>query len=309
MLIDCLMLVASIATFFGGKSAALSLTFDDGLRDQYELAWPVMKSLGLKGSFCLIGQRMDCPPANPDKATFSWAQAAEMSADGQEMTSHGWSHRNVTTLSPTELEAEIEKNDSAIAAHCGLRPVTYFYPGNRKSDAAVARCSAGRVGTRTFQTSLGSKRTLSWFRGYIDSLISRNQWGVTMTHGISRGYDCFTSPETFFAMLRYAASRRDSLWIAPLRDVAAYIQERDNTKMSCRRDGRTLYIDLESELSPSLFGHPLTIVFDSKPLSVTQNGRKLEVYMANGRWCVNCTSCSVVISKSRWRAALVAQAM
>lgn len=309
MIANLFLLAASIAAFFGNMCGALSLTFDDGLRDQYTIAWPKMRTLGLKGSFGLIGQRMDNCPANPDKAVFTWQQAAEMAADGQEMTNHGWSHSNVAKLSPTLLCAETGRGDSAIAANTGLRPTTYFYPGNRKSPEAVAAVARGRVATRTFQTSLGSKRNLQWFQCFLQELIDKGQWGITMTHGIARGYDCFATPDTFLAMLDYAAKLREKLWIAPLRDVGAYTAERDSTAMRCRKDGNTLYIELSSELDPALFDQPLTIVFDEKPLLVEQDGRQLPIYLSNGRWCVNCERSSVDMSSRRWRAALVAHAM
>jgi peptidoglycan/xylan/chitin deacetylase (PgdA/CDA1 family) len=153
----------SVARYAGNKQAALSLTFDDGLKEQYTILFPKLKELGIKGTFCLIGSRMDNSPSNPEKATFSWANAKEMSDDGQEITSHGWAHKNVSKLTAEALRYEVQHNDTVIYQHTGLFPRTYFYPGNRKSDDAVFFCSRNRVGTRTEQVSLGSKRTQEWF--------------------------------------------------------------------------------------------------------------------------------------------------
>ena len=79
----------SIAKHADNRKAAISFTFDDGLKEQYSILFPKMKELGIKGTFCLIGSRMEHQPKNPEKQTFSWEQAKEMSLDGQEMTSHG----------------------------------------------------------------------------------------------------------------------------------------------------------------------------------------------------------------------------
>ena len=48
----------SIAPYYGGHQAALSLTFDDGLEDQYTLAWPELKKRGLRATFAIIGSKV-----------------------------------------------------------------------------------------------------------------------------------------------------------------------------------------------------------------------------------------------------------
>ena len=46
--------VARIAKFDGDRAAAISYTFDDGLRDQYTLAVPMLNEVGFKGTFFII---------------------------------------------------------------------------------------------------------------------------------------------------------------------------------------------------------------------------------------------------------------
>lgn len=48
----------TIAPYYGGRQAAISLTFDDGLLDQYTLAFPQLKSRGLKATFAIIGSKV-----------------------------------------------------------------------------------------------------------------------------------------------------------------------------------------------------------------------------------------------------------
>ena len=62
----------SIAKYADNRKAAISFTFDDGLKEQYSILFPKMKELGIKGTFCLIGSRMNQQPKNPEKQTFSW---------------------------------------------------------------------------------------------------------------------------------------------------------------------------------------------------------------------------------------------
>lgn len=286
-----------IAKYYDNKQAALSFTFDDGLREQYTILFPKMKQLGIKGTFCLIGAWMDNPPKNPNKQPFTWEQAKEMALDGQEITSHGYSHKNVTKLTPDELRYEVQHNDTLIYRHTGVFPRTYFYPGNRKSDEAVAYCSQNRVGTRTFQVSLGSKRTQEWFEQYITDIIKKGDWAVTMTHGLRIGYDCFGDETRLWRMFDYALAQQDQLWIATFHDVAAYQQERDNTTLRIKKKKGRIIIEpkmaKETRTEPKIkmdkeiFNHPLTLVLDFKPRSATQAGKSLEVKEKGEKFWLN----------------------
>lgn len=75
----------------------------------------------------------------------------------------------------------------------GVRPVTYCYPYNYKTDEIVALASDNRVGTRTRQISIGGKSTPQRFAKWLDDLMKKEEWGVGMTHGINYGYDAFKS--------------------------------------------------------------------------------------------------------------------
>lgn len=279
----------AVAPYYGARKAALSLTFDDGLLDQYTLAYPHLRRLGLKATFGLVGSRMETLPPGHPKATFTWAAAREMADEGQEMASHTYTHRNVTTLPPDTLRNDLLRNDTAIYRHTGQRPLTLLYPGNRKSAEAVAICGQGRVCTRTFQISLGSKRTPEWFAAYLDSLIAGGQWGVTMTHGIECGYDCFPSADAFIRMLELAASLRDRLWVAPLRDVAAYRAEAAATELRVERKGRRTTVRAVCPLPATLYAHPLTITTPQKPHSVTAGGKSLKVTTVDGLYIFDLT--------------------
>lgn len=276
----------SIARYHNNKRAALSFTFDDGLREQYTVLFPKLKELGIKATFCLIGSRMEQQPKNPDKQTFSWQEAKEMAADGQEITSHGWEHRNVTKLSAEELRYEVQHNDSVIFRHTGIFPRTYFYPGNRKSEAAVTFCSNGRVGTRTRQVSLGSKRTQEWFESWLSGIINNEEWGITMTHGIRTGYDCFGDETRLWRMFDFALTKSEVLWIATFHDIAAYTKERDNTTLHVSVHKNKIIVKPHSKLDKRIFNVPLTMIVDFKPTSVKQDGRLLSITTHNNKWCI-----------------------
>ncbi len=278
----------SIAKYAGNRQAALSFTFDDGLKEQYSILFPKMKELGIKGTFCLIGSRMNQQPKNREKQTFSWEQAREMAQDGQEMTSHGYGHKNVSKLTQDELRYEVQHNDTLIYQHTGIFPRTYFYPGNRKSDEAVAFCSKDRVGTRTYQVSLGSKRTQEWFENYLQGVIDKGEWAVTMTHGIRIGYDSFGDETRLWKMFDYALeqARSGKLWIATFHDVAAYQQERDNTTLKIKAKKNQVVVTPKMKLNKTIFQMPLTLVMDFQPVKAMQDGSKIPVKYENGKYLI-----------------------
>ena len=278
----------SIAKYAGNRQAALSFTFDDGLKEQYSILFPKMKELGIKGTFCLIGSRMNQQPKNPERQTFSWEQAKEMALDGQEMTSHGYGHKNVSKLTPKELRYEVQHNDTLIYQHTGVFPRTYFYPGNRKSDEAVAFCSKDRVGTRTYQVSLGSKRTQEWFENYLQGIIDKGKWAVTMTHGIRMGYDSFGDETRLWKMFDYALkqARSGKLWIATFHDVAAYQQERDNTTLKIKTKKNQVVVTPKMKLNKDIFQVPLTLVLDFQPVKAMQDGSEIPVKHDKGKFLI-----------------------
>ena len=279
----------SIAQYAGNKQAAISFTFDDGLKEQYTVLFPKLKELGIKGTFCLIGSRMEHQPKNPEKQTFTWEQAKEMAADGQEITSHGYNHQNVSKLTADQLRYEVQHNDTLIYQHTGSFPRTYFYPGNRKSDEAVAYCSQDRVGTRTEQVSLGSKRTQEWFESYLNDVISKGKWAVTMTHGIRIGYDSFGDETRLWKMFDYALEQEKAgkLWIATFHDVAAYIQERDNTVLKVKMRKKRFIVIPKIKLDNKIFNKELTLVLDFKPKCATQDGKTLSYQEQNGKYLLD----------------------
>lgn len=272
-----------VARFLNDRPAALSFTFDDGTEDHYTVVFQTLKRFGLKGSFALIGSRVGGVTSGKYKniPCMSWEQAREMAEHGQEMTSHGYGHRNVEGLSEDDLRYEVQHNDTLIFEKTGVFPRTYIYPGNRKTDAAVAFCNRDRVCTRTYQISMGGKRDVEWFDKYARELIDNGKWGVTMTHAIYYGYDHFNDSTMFFRIMDRASSLRDSIWIAPLRDVGAYVTERDSVKLSIKVKRGEVIIKPKLNLDRKIYNQPLTILVDGIPYNIDPYARKIKIPVGN----------------------------
>lgn len=265
-----------VARYWGDRAAAVSYTFDDGLEEHYTKVFPELKKRGLKATFAVIGSKI----GHDWKGTpcMTGEQLKEMAADGQEISNHGWSHTGANHLTGEALRHEVQCCDTAIYEHTGVMPRTYVYPYNAKTPEALELCSRGRTGTRTEQVSMGSKRDSVWLRRWVDGLVASGGRGVTMTHGITCGYDAFGDASRFWQHLDYVSRRRDSIWIATLADVAAYVAERDDVKLKIRsRKGKTV-VTPRMRLDKTVYNHPLTLVMKSDvPLVAVQDGKKLYV--------------------------------
>ena len=68
------------------------ITFDDGYRDNYENAFPIMRKFGFKGVIFLIGEKVG------SKDFLMKDQINEMSGAGFEFGSHTLSHRDLPSL-------------------------------------------------------------------------------------------------------------------------------------------------------------------------------------------------------------------
>ena len=271
-----------VAAYQSDKTCAISYTFDDGLLEHFTLVFPAFNELGFHGTFWVNGNTInqgECGLVNK-LPRISWKDLKTMAQHGDEISSHGWSHKNLTTCTPEELRIEIDRNDSIIETQIGERPVTFCYAGNRKNEEVVRIASVNRVGTRTAQFSMGSKSTPENLDAKINSLIAESGWGVAMIHGITCGYDAFSSDTILWEHLKKVKSMEDLIWVGTFRDVAAYTVEQKNIKLLITKKKKTLRITSVSTLDNKLFTHPLTMVVPKsgiKKISVKQNNKPLAV--------------------------------
>ena len=223
----------------------------------------------------------------------TWEQLREMVADGHEISNHGWSHLNLTTITPEQRQFEIEHNDSVIHDSLGLWSRTFIYPGNRRSPEVIKACEKGRVGSRTFQQSLGSKRNDANLRKMVEDLIASRGWAVTMTHGITRGYDHFTDSAILWRHFNHVDSLRHRIWVGTLSDVLTYSKLRKALRLEAvRQPDGTIVVKpfLDTTIVPditdsSLYNGCLTMVVTGENrIQATQDGRPLEtIVRENGQ--------------------------
>lgn len=109
------------------------ITFDDGYRDAYENAFPLLKQYNFRATFFIFTQPIDT--YNVDFLT--WEMIIEMHQAGMEFGSHSYTHPDMRERSVDFLVYQIVGSQEAIEARIG-EPVKFFcYPSGRYDQAVI----------------------------------------------------------------------------------------------------------------------------------------------------------------------------
>ncbi len=275
-----------VTNYKGNKECAISYTYDDGLEEHYTLVFPEMEKRNIKGTFWIWGKCIENESEMQGKPRITWEQIKEMASSGHEISNHSWSHKNLTKLTLDELKMEIEKNDSAIFEKTGIRSRTFCYPFNAFNDTVLQLASKNRVATRTRQYALGTQSTPNNLEQWVNDLLLAGAWGVAMIHGISYGYDAFTSSGILWEHFDKVEARRDKIWVGTFKEVASYIEERNSVRLDFREEGNRVFIKPTLSRDKEIFNQPLTMAVDKpevKKLSVRQNDKEIAVEFVDNK--------------------------
>ena len=125
----------------------IAITFDDGYRDIYNNAWPILRRYGFTATVFLVAGRMggfvDWPqPAQVSPAPLlSWGQVREMDQAGVRFGSHTVTHPRLTTLDDGQAAGEIARSKAIIEDELGHEITLLAYPYGA-SDERIRRLVA-----------------------------------------------------------------------------------------------------------------------------------------------------------------------
>ena len=119
------------------------LTFDDGFKNFYTEAFPILNDHGFRATVFLVtdfcGKHNDWagnPPELPRSEILNWSEVRELSEKGVEFGSHTRTHPDLTRTSDAAMEDEIVNSKSALDDALGSETASFAYPFGRINDAA-----------------------------------------------------------------------------------------------------------------------------------------------------------------------------
>lgn len=121
------------------------LTFDDGFKNFYTEAFPILSDHGFGATVFLVtdfcGKHNDWagnPPELPRSEILNWSEVRELGENGVEFGSHTRAHPDLTRASIASMEDEIVNSKSALDDALGAETVSFAYPFGRVNQAAKA---------------------------------------------------------------------------------------------------------------------------------------------------------------------------
>lgn len=116
------------------------LTFDDGYRDNYELAFPLLRRLRLRAAFFVVSgltgasNRWDHQPPLGDRPLLNWDEVRALQQGGMIIGSHTATHAALPQLSDEEATHELSESRAELGRQLGRAPDHFCFPYGARSD-------------------------------------------------------------------------------------------------------------------------------------------------------------------------------
>lgn len=134
------------------------ITFDDGYRDNYSNAFPLLQQYGFSATFFVLTE-----VTNQGEADYmTWEQLREMAAAGMDIECHARVHENLPENDDARLVWQVLGCREAIESELGERPRFVAYPSGHFDDRVIAFFASDNYwgGITTQQGSLHSSDAL-----------------------------------------------------------------------------------------------------------------------------------------------------
>ncbi len=237
-----------ICKFPDGKKAMLALTFDDILADQVRYAPAILEKYGFKATFFMIPDRLG------HKGRAHYANLEDIPAlveAGHEIGNHSMNHSSIPALLERENHDELERvvngSQQKILELTGVKPQSFCYPGNRRSEQTDQWILNSHLVLTTRNRKL--RKTPDEVKTQLQSMVKRGTFGDTMIHGIIEGYDPYKSVEDFEGCIAMLKEFENDIAIGTMLETGSYAARAAAAKLTLREESpeKTVYL---LELAP-----------------------------------------------------------
>lgn len=273
-----------VCKWHGDARGAYSMAFDDGALGQEEFAVPLLNERELRGTFFVVGFSVEAWYTVPKRLHIR--ELRDMARHGHEIGNHSYSHKDLRTLTDSEIRQEIERCQEYLGRY-GLWPTSFAYPFSgcdERVKAIVAeyfefaRCGYPMI-TNSSEWLKIDPFHLKWsdspdHYACLSVAAEQGEWAIGVFHQV--GYDGPTV-SAFEQFVDTVASLRDSnqLWVDTVTNVGRYIRERAYAQLTSKTidDGNAIELTLRvTSACPSPLV-PLTVKTDISGMyvaSITQ---------------------------------------
>lgn len=158
-----------------GYGQCLAVTFDDGFKDNIEVAAPILRKYNIPACFFVVSGFISALPEDHDKLAhyntmafhkkepvknMNWADLKRLVSWGFEVGSHTHTHQRLSELSKTRVFEELTKSKQSIERHTGTEVRHFAWPWGK--------CQDVHPGFSEFTRELGYGSGLSGIRGLCD---------------------------------------------------------------------------------------------------------------------------------------------
>jgi peptidoglycan/xylan/chitin deacetylase (PgdA/CDA1 family) len=121
---------------------AVAITFDDGFRNFYEQAFPVLQERHFPATVFVVtgfcGGRNNWPsqpatPSVPVLPLMNWSELREIASGGVSLGSHTATHPRMAALPEKQIEEELRVSQSDLEDNAGVPVITFAYPYGESS--------------------------------------------------------------------------------------------------------------------------------------------------------------------------------
>ena len=122
-----------------GGRPVVALTFDDGFRDNAEIALPLLADRGMTATFFITSGLVDRDPEVLDRFGFllraarevepmAWSQVRELDAAGMDVGDHTWRHSNLAAWPVDVAAAELRRSKTYLEDQLGHAVTSFAHP-------------------------------------------------------------------------------------------------------------------------------------------------------------------------------------
>lgn len=233
-----------------GKKSAVVLTYDDALDQQLDNAAPLLDSLGLKATFYVtayarsVQQRLndwrDLDRRGHELGNHTLFHPCVADMPGREFVPADYKLNHYTVQRMTDetrmtnlfLQALDGKTERTFAFTCGdMRIGDSSFIQGMKKDFVAARAvrhemhKLNEIDLYNVDCYMVNSNSFQDMKQWVDQAIASNKLLVILFHGVGGGSGLDVSLPAHRELLRYIKQKEEEIWVAPMVEVAKYIQE------------------------------------------------------------------------------------